>query len=69
MRRLLKTLRKHLGHRIAFAVEDAKIALSDAAEVAIPLEFLERGLSAQATQASFEHAIGEKMHRLRARGT
>jgi hypothetical chaperone protein len=65
VRRLLRTLRKHLGHRIAFAVEDAKIALSDAAEIALALEFLERGLAANATQEGFDRAIGEKMHRLR----
>jgi hypothetical chaperone protein len=28
-RRLLRTLQNRLGHRIAFSVEDAKIALSD----------------------------------------
>jgi hypothetical chaperone protein len=65
VRRLLRTFRRHLGHRIAFAVEDAKIALSDRAEIAIPLQFLERGLAANATQTGFENAIAEKMHRLR----
>ncbi len=63
--RLLRTLRKHLGHRIAFAVEDAKIALSDAAQIRIALDFLENGLEASATQARFETAIREKTARLR----
>ena len=63
-RRLLKTLRRRLGHRIAFGVEDAKIALSEEEHVDIPLDFLEAGLVASASQRSFEHAIGEKSHKL-----
>jgi len=63
--RLFHTIRKRLGHRIAFAVEDAKIALSDEARTTIPLEFLERALSAETSQTAFDHAIAEKMHRLR----
>jgi len=63
--RLLKTIRRHLGHRIAFAVEDAKIALSDAVEIALPLDFLAPGLSAQATQTRFENAVRDKLDRLR----
>jgi hypothetical chaperone protein len=63
--RLLRTLRRHLGHRIAFAVEDAKIALSESERIAIPLEFLEKHLAAEATQPGFERAIAEKTHRLR----
>ncbi|HEY2071547.1 MAG TPA: Hsp70 family protein [Rhizomicrobium sp.] len=63
--RLLKTLRRHLGHRIAFAVEDAKIALSEAAEIALPLDFLETGLAARATQTGFEDSIRDKLDKLR----
>lgn len=62
--RLLKTIRRHLGHRIAFAVEDAKIALSDMASAPLPLAFLESGLAAQATQTSFDAAIRDKTARL-----
>ncbi len=62
--RLLKAIAKHLGHRIAFAVEDAKIALSEAEAVRIALAFLESGLEAPATQSGFERAIGEKTARL-----
>ncbi|MGN6515757.1 MAG: Hsp70 family protein [Rhizomicrobium sp.] len=58
--RLLKTIRRHLGHRIAFAVEDAKIALSEAERDTLPLEFLEAGLQANATRAGFERAIADK---------
>jgi hypothetical chaperone protein len=64
--RLLHTIRKRLGHRIAFGVEDAKIALSEDARTTIPLEFLERGLAAETSQGAFDYAIAEKMHKLRA---
>ena len=47
--RLLKTLKQRLGHRIAFAVEDAKIALSDLDAAPIALEFIEHGLATDAT--------------------
>jgi len=63
--RLLQTIRKRLGHRIAFAVEDAKIALSERARIDILLDFLERGLAAPATQGGFDGAIGEKTRKLR----
>jgi hypothetical chaperone protein len=62
--RLLKTIRQHLGHRIAFAVEDAKIALSDDLRVSLPLGFLEDGLAAHATQTAFDSAIKDKSDRL-----
>jgi hypothetical chaperone protein len=64
VRRLLKTIRRHLGHRIAFAVEDAKIALSAAEMAALPLDFLEANLQANATQCGFERAIADKMDAL-----
>src|SRR5271155_787409 len=62
--RLLHTIRKRLGHRIAFAVEDAKIALSEETQTTIPLDFLERGLSAETSQTAFDHAIVEKTRKL-----
>jgi hypothetical chaperone protein len=62
--RLLKTIRRHLGHRIAFCVEDAKIALSEAGTAALPLDFLEAGLFAAATRDGFEKAIGDKSAKL-----
>ncbi len=55
--RLLKTIHNRLGHRIAFAVEDAKIALSDEDSKAIALAFIESDLSAPATRAGFDGAI------------
>ena len=62
--RLLKTLKRRLGHRIAFAVEDAKIALSDSDVAGIALAFIETGLAAQATRAGFDKAIRDKTWRL-----
>jgi hypothetical chaperone protein len=64
--RLLKTLKNRLGHRIAFAVEDAKIALSDEDTVEIALPFLEASLAAPATRAGFDAAIRAKTRRLTA---
>ena len=64
--RLLKVIRARLGHRIAFAVEDAKIELSDKATVVIPLEFIEPALAAAATRLNFDEAIAAKTERLHA---
>jgi hypothetical chaperone protein len=63
-RRLLRTILQRLGHRIAFAVEDAKISLSDTKEASIALEFLERGLAVNATRESFQRSVREKTNRL-----
>src|SRR6185436_16990460 len=63
--RLLTVLNKHLGHRIAFAVEGGKIALTDAEQAAIALAFIEAGLEAPATRAGFEEAIERELMRLR----
>jgi hypothetical chaperone protein len=62
--RLLKLVHDGLGHRVAFAVEDAKIALSAKECAAIPLAFLEAGLSALATRREFDRAIGAATERL-----
>jgi hypothetical chaperone protein len=63
--RLLRLLQEGLGHRLAFTVEDAKIALSDEERVAIPLAFLETGLLAEATRGTFNRAIKTATERLR----
>ncbi len=55
--RLLHVVRQRLGHRVAFAVEDAKIALSTEECAAVPLMFLEAGLVATATREDFNRAI------------
>lgn len=62
--RLLATLQQRLGHRLAFAVEEAKIALSAAERVAVPLSFLEAGLAITATRAEFDRAIAARGERL-----
>ena len=62
--RLLKVIRQRLGHRLAFAVEDAKIALSGADRAALPLAFVDDGLAAMAERVDFERAIEAKTHRL-----
>ncbi len=63
--RLLKTIRRHLGHRIAFAVEDAKIALSEESKTSIALDFIEATLAAPASRQCFEGAVRDKTDRLR----
>ncbi len=62
--RLLKVMQQRLGHRIAFAAEEAKIALSDSNVASLPLDFLEAGLSAVARRADFERAIATSTDRL-----
>ena len=62
--RLLKVIRERLGHRIAFAVEDTKIALSDADSAAIALDFIDTALAARATTTGFDRAIRDKTERL-----
>jgi hypothetical chaperone protein len=64
-RRLLTVLAKHLGHRIAFAVERAKIELTDADRTAIDLAFVEAGLAAPSTRQQFDEAIAAELTRLR----
>lgn len=62
--RLGKTLHERLGHRLAFAAEAAKIALSETDTCDIPLDFLEPGLAAPATQTGLERAIGRGIQRI-----
>ena len=65
LRRLLATIRQRLGHRIAFGIEEAKIGLSKSDKAALPLDFIERALMAQATRSGFDAAITEKTARLK----
>lgn len=62
--RLLDLVRRRLGHRLALAVEEAKIALSTENRTIVPLGFLEKDLDAVATRAAFVEAIGESLVRL-----
>jgi hypothetical chaperone protein len=63
-RRLLRTLQNRLGHRIAFAVEDAKVALSDKEKVGVDLAFIDGGLIAEVTRPGFDRVIEQKTARL-----
>lgn len=62
--RLLTVVRERLGHRVAFAVEDAKISLSAEECADVSLTFLEAGLSVAATRAEFDRAIETRTERL-----
>lgn len=62
--RLLDVVRRRLGHRLAFAVEDGKIALSAEERAAVPLAFLEPDLEAMATRDGFDRAIAAMTDRL-----
>ena len=62
--RLLAVIDKRLGHRVAFAVEDAKIVLSAERDAAVSLDFVEHGLAAAATRGGFERAIRTRTDRL-----
>jgi hypothetical chaperone protein len=62
--RLLAVVRRRLGHRLAFAVEDAKIALSAEETATVPLTFLEANLAVTATRVEFDGAIEAKSARL-----
>jgi hypothetical chaperone protein len=62
--RLLQAVRRRLGHRVAFAVEEAKMALSESDVSLIDLAFLEEGLAASATRVDFERAIERQTDRL-----
>src|SRR5471032_1981063 len=55
VKRLLNVMRQGLGHRLAFAVEDAKIELSAQERATVPLIFLEAGLAVTARRADFDH--------------
>jgi hypothetical chaperone protein len=63
--RLLTVLTKHQGHHIAFAVENAKIALTKAERTAIALAFIEAGLEVPAAREAFDAAIESELMRLR----
>ena len=62
--RLLKMVQHRLGHRLAFAVEDGKIALSAQDHVSLPLSFIEAGLEVTATRVAFDRAIEARTERL-----
>jgi len=58
--RLKTVIRDELGHEMAFAVEEGKIAANgDGARADIGLGFIERGLSAPITTGTMNGALGE----------
>lgn len=63
--RLITVLQRHLGHRMAFAVEAGKIRLSGKPQAQIPLDFVEPDLAASATRIGFDEAIGAEITRMR----
>jgi hypothetical chaperone protein len=62
--RLLKVMHQRLGHRLAFAVEEAKIELSSLDHAPMSLAFVEPGLTAFARRPDFERAIRARTERL-----
>ncbi len=63
--RLITVLQRHLGHRMAFAVEAGKIRLSGKPQAQIPLDFVEPDLAASATRNGFDDAISAEITRMR----
>lgn len=64
VRRLLEVVRRRLGHRLAIAVEDAKVALSGAERTAVSLDIVEAGLAATVTRGAFDRSVRAGMERL-----
>ena len=62
--RLSNVVRHRLGHRLAFAVETAKMELSAADRATLPLDFLEPGLALEAARADLEAAVAAQIDRL-----
>jgi hypothetical chaperone protein len=62
--RLQKVIKERLGHRIAIAVEQGKVALSSTELFDIALGFVEAGLHAAATRKRFEGVIRDNTERL-----
>lgn len=65
-RRLRTVIDKRLGHRLAFSVEAAKIALSAEDEAPIDMGFIEPGLTAPASRDGFEDAVQTERARMAA---
>jgi len=63
--RLQKVILERLGHRVAIAVEQGKVALSSADATDIALGFVEAGLHAPARRSRFETVIRDNTERLK----
>lgn len=62
--RLKAILDRQLGHRLALAVESAKIALSATDEAPIAMDYVEKGLAATATRDRFDDAVHAERARM-----
>jgi hypothetical chaperone protein len=62
--RLQRVVRQRLGHRVAIAVEQGKVALSSGDATDIALGFIEPGLHAPAARELFEAVIHDNTERL-----
>jgi hypothetical chaperone protein len=62
--RLQRVILERLGHRVAIAVEQGKVALSSAEATDIALSFVEAGLHAPCTRSRFEATIRDNTERL-----
>lgn len=65
LQRLLRVAEQQLGHRIAFAVEETKIALTSLDDAAVNLGLVEAGLEAPISRARFDDLIQGELVRLR----
>ena len=63
--RLSKVIRNRLGHRIAMAVEQAKVELSEKDLADIGLGFIEAGLNVAVKRSRFEGIIRDNTEKLR----
>ncbi|TCJ12740.1 Hsp70 family protein [Parasulfuritortus cantonensis] len=64
--RLARVIRERTGHQLAGDVETAKIALSDAANVALALPYVDDGLVVELSRAAFERATGAETEKIAA---
>ncbi len=62
--RLKTVVERHLGHRLALSVEDAKIALSGQDQTMIDMAFIEAGLEAPADRDRFDDAVTPERARM-----
>lgn len=65
--RLVRVLDEQRGHTLAMEVEDAKIALSDQRQAAIPLEWVEPGLNAAVARTDLVSHTRQLAERIAAR--
>lgn len=65
--RLVRVLDEQRGHTLAMEVEDAKIALSDKRQAAIPLEWVEPGLNAAVARTDLVSHTRQLAERIAAR--